>query len=367
MNTTDTTNPDLNRNRLPTLHEVLTRRTLPPVDLFNLYIYMRDEGKYVDSLDFWLDVNQHLVLCRHYVRELHRSTLIETPDPTIAGSKRSSAILDNLDLDPANEGNLSQIDEKAQNQRVSAFLRSENGHSPHGSTGSQQSNAHTHTRGPSGERPPRPSFMTSNHNSNSSPGHTVSREDLMRSAEKILYTYVLPGSEREIALPRQVQESIITAIEEQGRDDPQVFDGAKDWAFQAMEREAFPAFLRAKALGNLTRKDAMFRLIIGLVSLFGGFWTGFALVFLNQPRHIRCWVIFPFAVGSYLTMCHQYNIDPILALLGSSESTDFHWLKIREPYIRQLLNKRAMMVLVLFLVFTVVLSVIFIFVPGNHL
>lgn len=45
--------PDLNRNRLPTLFEVLSRRTLAPVDLFFYYIYMRDQQRSVDYLDFW--------------------------------------------------------------------------------------------------------------------------------------------------------------------------------------------------------------------------------------------------------------------------------------------------------------------------
>lgn len=45
--------PDLLRNRLPTLFEVLSRRTLPPVDLFSFYIYMRDQQRSVDYLDFW--------------------------------------------------------------------------------------------------------------------------------------------------------------------------------------------------------------------------------------------------------------------------------------------------------------------------
>ena len=48
-----TPTPDINRNRLPTLFEVLSRRTLPPVDLFSFYIYMRDQQHSVDYLDFW--------------------------------------------------------------------------------------------------------------------------------------------------------------------------------------------------------------------------------------------------------------------------------------------------------------------------
>lgn len=45
--------PDMTRNRLPTLFEVLSRRTHPPVDLFSFYIYMRDQQRSVDYLDFW--------------------------------------------------------------------------------------------------------------------------------------------------------------------------------------------------------------------------------------------------------------------------------------------------------------------------
>ena len=45
--------PAQNRNRLPTLNEVLQRRTLAPVDLFSFYIYMRDQQRSVDYLDFW--------------------------------------------------------------------------------------------------------------------------------------------------------------------------------------------------------------------------------------------------------------------------------------------------------------------------
>jgi hypothetical protein len=44
---------DTNRNRLPTMFEVLSRRTLPPVDLYSFYIYMRDQQRSVDYLDFW--------------------------------------------------------------------------------------------------------------------------------------------------------------------------------------------------------------------------------------------------------------------------------------------------------------------------
>ena len=258
-----------------------------------------------------LDVSQHMSLCRHYVRELRRSVLVETPELEKSGSKRSSQALEQFGEmnDPAGPSTNLHFDEKVKDQHLSAFLRQENGkekgngnrisngnneHSPHSSYGSQDSVIRgSGERAGNGSHPPRASFMSSQGgtrpNSNS-PAHTVSRADIRASAEKILYTFLLPGSEREIHLPREILHDITTSIEEDGRDDPEVFDAAKDYTFQAMERDAFPGFLRSKALGNLVPPSLFLRLCLGLLGMFGGFWAGFACIFLDKPKHIRCWV-----------------------------------------------------------------------------
>lgn len=170
--------------------------------------------------------------------------------------------------------------------------------------------------------------------SNSSPGQTVARADIRASAEKILYTFLLPGSEREIILPQGILNEITNSIEQEGRDDPEVFDAAKDYVFQAMERDAFPGFLRAKALGNIVQPSLMLRLIIGLVSIGGAFWTAFVLLFLDKDRATRCWLILPFTVGIYFLGTHQYMLDPILALVGLSEYTFMSFARIKEPFVR---------------------------------
>ena len=200
-------------------------------------------------------------------------------------------------------------------RRLSAFLRTENTngnavpnvtqatHSPSHSLTSQKS---TTIRRPSAERPPRTSFMSTPDvlTDTNSPGHTVGRTDIRASAEKILYTFVLQGSEREIILPDGILNRITYAIEEEGRDDPEVFDDAKDYVFQAMERDAFPGFLQAKALGNLVPLSVMARLAMGLASLGSGFWAGFYMTLTSKPKHIRSWVSrrrrFHFRVRSFL-------------------------------------------------------------------
>ena len=222
--------------------------------------------------------------------------MIGTPEGDKSQSKRSSAILDSMgemDHPAAGPSHLNTEKEKNQDAQMSAFLRDQAsngnnniGHSPANSLGSNTSGVYQTSSHP------RPSFMSSplvNTDSNS-PAHTVARADIRASAEKILYTFLLPGAEREIILPAQIIQEITSSIEEQGRDDPEVFDAAKDYVFQAMERDAYPGFLRMKALGNLVPPSMMMRLIIGLLAIFAAFWVGFVLIFLNYPRAKRAWV-----------------------------------------------------------------------------
>lgn len=329
-------------------------------------------------------------LCRHYVRELRRSVMIGTPDGDRSASKRSSQLLENMgDMNHPVGGPSMLTGEKEKNQdaQMSAFLREEVanganlGHSPAGSIGSQGLQQHG-----SRERQPRPSFMSSPQGLNSdsnSPAHTVARADIKTSAEKILYTFLLPNAEREITLPHSITHEITVSIEDRGRDDPEVFDAAKDYVFQAMERDAFPGFLRMKALGNLVPSSMVMRLIVGLLSMFGAFWTGFILIFLDYPRSTRAWVclhfpctrshanifqlVIPFTIGVYALCSHQYALDPILALVGYSEYTLFSFAKIRERYVRRLLNRRALMVLMVTVLIDAALVLLFVFVPGKRL
>ncbi|KAK4987331.1 Bud site selection protein, Revert to axial protein 1 [Elasticomyces elasticus] len=379
--------PDMDRNRLPSLFEVLSRRTLAPVDLFSFYIYMRDTQRSVDYLDFWLDVSQHMSLCRHYVRELRRSVLIETPELEKAGSKRSSQILETYNSNGNGNGHgngngygqtrtsddppgpsRANYSGKSHDQRLSAFLRdTDSKQSPNNSQNGDRSADNT----PSSENPPRPSFITTQSNSpaanSNSPQHTVSRQDIRASAEKILYTYLLASAEREIIIPQGLVGAIERAITQEGRDDPEVFDAAKDYVFQAMERDAFPGFLNQKALGNLVEPDKTARLVVGMISMFAAWWTAFIMIFLNYGRATRCWLILPFTIGTYLIMSYEYMLDPILALAGLSEYTFLSFTRIKEPYVRKLLNKRAMTCLLWIALIDVAWCCLFIFVPGKRL
>jgi hypothetical protein len=214
-------------------------------------------------------------LCRHYVRELRRSILVSTPDiPSEGDSNRPP-------IDFPDDG-----DDKDSDQRLSAFLRTE---SPE--HGLRRRSVSDNQETPSTDHPSLMASSARGPTNSSSITHTVNRADIQASAEKILYTYLLRGAEREIVLPDPILQSISHAIEVDGRDDPDVFNEAKDYVFQAMERDAFPGFLRSKALGNLVPTSVMLRLVVGLLGMFGGFWAAFALIFLDiRPRATRLWV-----------------------------------------------------------------------------
>lgn len=494
---------DPTRNRLPTLFEVLNLRTQAPVDLWCFYVFMREEYRGIEYLDFWLAVVKHLSLCRNYVRGLRQSIIASERD--ISSSRTSSVLLDTLIQD----GTLDDTD----SHRLSAFLRGEDTDGNPGSIyrlsalldtlntkdqnlaseiqqlRTQQLQQHNNEqqaqqqqqqqdsyqlqppntsaaaaawaqekRKPTGagspirvvipQSPESPSALQTRQSSNSLfdekveagepagrfqdsgmsyrpsnpvvanatpttnpiprsgatsalydqglsatppqrqssateskfPNHTqqpmpseatssfVTRNDIKQSTHYILVTYFIPGAEREIVLPQRIMRAVRHAIEVEGRDDPEVFDEAREYVFEAMQREAFRAFLAAKALGNTTPFGSVIRLIIGLVAMFAAFWVSFILIFLDwTPKTTRLYIILPFAVGIYGICSGLYNLDPVLAILGYSETGPGKVIRIKESYVRSLLVKRSLYVLLVIVVVTAAFVVLFALVPGHRL
>ena len=203
--------------------------------------------------------------------------------------------------------------------------------------------------------------------SSSTHGRTVYREDLRASAEKILLLYLTPGAEREVILPRTIVEPIQIAINKEGRDDPEVFEKAREYIFRAMEREIYPGFLQTKAFGNLVPLSALIRLVIGLFALFAAFWASFVLVFLDKSSSLRAYISIPFAVAFYGIVTWGYNLDPVVALAGYSESTFGQFRRIKHYYARKLLIRRSLVCIALWLAGTAAFTCLFVFVPGRYL
>ena len=73
----------------------------------------------------------------------------------------------------------------------------------------------------------------------------------------------------------------------------------------------------------------------------------------------------PFTLGAYFLVSYQYKLDLVMAYLGFSEYTWMNWSRVREPFVRKLLMARATMATLMFLAIAIILSILFIFVPGT--
>lgn len=163
---------------------------------------------------------------------------------------------------------------------------------------------------------------------------------------------------------------------------PDLLHSQKTYIFKALEQDAFPRFLRAKAFGNLTPLGSFVRLALGLFCLWAGFVVAFTLIFLDyEPKIRRLWVcpsittsteltsqlILPFTLATNLLLSSYYALSPLLVLLKQSETTPFRLIKIKEPYVQRLLMVRAAWIELVALIIMGVLVVIFWAVPGKRL
>ncbi|KAI5886658.1 regulator of G protein signaling superfamily [Schizophyllum commune H4-8] len=386
-------------DRLPSLQEVLSRRTRPPVDLFMFYLFLQREGA-EDILDFWLDVQQHENLCRAYFKDIRKSgrnLKEEWPEywdyarrrgsiyGTVVGmgeAKRSTGSMDHL---------MTGDDEKYRPRSTSPRPGASTALSDHTRVASASpKNAN--------DDPPRSTTPFSlsgrtptlfHKRASRAPtiiprSQAITRQNLIASAERIYYRYLCPATtvssteNHEIYLPPALRiHSFPLSSAHEPRSPaemqlmaqiPDMFHAQKDYCFRAMEQDAFPRFLRSKAFGNLTPVSSLVRLIVGLIILWIGLAVGFSLIFLDvHPKSKRFFLFIPYTIAILCLISHQYELDPILVFLGQSETTPFRTLHIREPYVRKLLLGRAVWVSALVAAFSTALTMIFWAVPGHRL
>ncbi|KAF8527618.1 RGS domain-containing protein [Hysterangium stoloniferum] len=395
-------------NRLPSFTEVLSRRTRPPVDLFMFYLFLQREGQ-EDVLDFWLDVQQHENLCRAYfkdVRKSGRTIKDDWPQFWDYARKRGSIYGNVVGINAGtaakrSTGELISDAEKARLARADAGPSVSPGLYPDGKRSVSPSPAiaiavEEKEREPSRSMTPF-SQLRARHSLSSRRGSRaptviprsspITRLDLIASAERIFFRYLAPPApnqpSHEIYLPPsfrlhtfplsstqlpsttspeyEIESSALAQV-------PDMFHLQKEYCFRAMEQDAFPRFLRAKAFGNLTPVSALVRLVAGMIVLWIGLAVAFALVFLDvQPKSKRFFLFIPFSIAILFLISHQYELDPILVFLGQSETTPFRTLAIKEPYVGKLLLGRAIWVSVLVTFLVTALTLLFWAVPGHRL
>ncbi|TXT13387.1 hypothetical protein VHUM_00754 [Vanrija humicola] len=377
----------LKLKRLPTLQEVLDRRTRPPLDLFCFYIFLQRESS-EDALDFWLDVQQHENLCKAYFKDLKRSGRTVDEDwPEFASYARrnGSYMTPMLDLSGSTEH---VAPARRSSELVADSLRGQSSpdllHDPNNrhlaaspgsfgqsgpgqqQPGSQLSHGTAagdkNSRGWAARKSRAPTVFARD--------RAIEKHALVESAERIYLRYLLPGAEREVYLPTTLRLSNFP-VSSEGHTSPLIpdlFHAQKLYIFRALEQDAFPRFLRAKAFGNLTPMSSFVRLCLGLLVLWGAFVLAFSLLFLDwHPRRYRAWVILPFIIAFNLLLAAYYSLSPIFAIFFQSETTPFRLITVREAYVRKLLLLRALWIEALAVALTAIFTVIFCVVPGYRL
>ncbi|KAI0055703.1 hypothetical protein BV25DRAFT_1815222 [Artomyces pyxidatus] len=389
-------------NRLPSFTEVLSRRTRPPVDLFMFYLFLQREGA-EDILDFWLDVQQHENLCRAYFKDVRKSGRTIKEDwpqywdyarrrgsiyGTVVGlnqngggTKRSTASTGEM-LTEQEKHTLATAGNDGR-RSVSPDPRLVASTSPATAVGTDLD----HDIAPRSSTPFSLSRRTPTlfaRRASRAPtviprAAAITRADLVASAERIFLRYLSPagtspngGESHEIYLPPalRVHSFPLSSHNDPGAlaQVPDMFHAQKEYCFRAMEQDAFPRFLRAKAFGNLTPMSALIRLVAGLILLWIALAVAFSLVFLDvKPKSKRFFLFLPFTFAILFLISHQYELDPILVFLGQSETTPFRTLRIREPYVKKLLLGRAIWVSVLVAATVTALTMLFWAVPGHRL
>lgn len=244
---------------LPTLDQVLSRKTLPPVCLYNFYIIMRDRLKMEEVLDFYLDLQHHELLWKRYVKAMHRRGHLSETD--LSEGFQSPRILSRLS-----------------NQYFTSAPLTPSPRSP-----SPINMPISLTRPSLGE-------LSSNITNEKA---VPSRKDLMDSSQRLLLRYLVPSATKELTqLPDQLKLALRNELEKpEPRDDPLLFADAKDYVFEYMQKQAYPKFLRLKVWGNVTLYQQLGRLVVGLLSLLAALTTSLSLIFLGYPTWgIRFWV-----------------------------------------------------------------------------
>ncbi|CDK29118.1 unnamed protein product [Kuraishia capsulata CBS 1993] len=406
-------------DRLPTLYEVLNRKTQAPVDLWSFYVYMRDSQQAIDYLDFWIDCVQHLNLCKNYVKGLRRSLHVndrirnapQVAEIAIQRLHGPSTESLGISADPLKRDTMKSVDSSVlldlinqqellgedDSHRLSAFLRGEGkvqtndpavinrieelkrrSESTSGDFNFSQFDTQQETKARnrvSTINPEMLEYLIEEEDKNGMVGPNgknqfVTRLTLRKSSQKLINTYFANNSDKRIVIPDHIVNRVLRYVEQEGRDDPEVFDEPRNFVFRAMENEAFPGFLSSHAISNVTSMSSAVRFFLSIFFAFVGFWVGYVLIFLDwHPKPQRAVVVVPFFLASYLMLSSLYFLDPFLVFLGYSESKAAHkgFIPIREPFVAKLLRSRAIWVLFLICIVAAALSVVFALVPGRRL
>lgn len=229
---------------LPTLDDVLHRRSQPPVCLYNYYIVLRDRLHLEQLLDFWLDVAQADIMYKRYLKYAARPSVHH-------GSNQPFSLPSKV---------LSQDD------LFTHMLLS------HPRTSFATTTTSTATVAKKSHPPP------------------PTQSEMSDMLERIYLRYIVSDAEKELLLPHRIREEIAKHFTNKKPISTIPFKDAKQYVREELQH-TFGIFLKYKGYMNLTWMQQVGRLVAGLIVLLVGFSYEFSMIFLDvKPWQTRLWV-----------------------------------------------------------------------------
>ena len=278
----------IQKERLPTLYEVLIQKTSAPVDLWSFYTFLSQFPFAINYLDFWIDLMAHMRLCKDYIEGIRRSlnSGIGNGNGTGTGRNTSNSRIphdrvnanantsgdDNLDADNVSvttsvlinalmeEGHLDFQDPS----RVSQFLRGDSAdYTPQLTQMLESWKRHSGIYDPNNlnalniDNMNLATLMDEVLKKQTQVRHDtaqITTKQLQNNALQICNTYLLSPekSPRYLTnIPGDIRQQTVNLITNQHRHDPEVFENLKTLTYQFLEIDCFPKFLSRVALHNI--------------------------------------------------------------------------------------------------------------------
>ncbi|RUP00768.1 hypothetical protein BC936DRAFT_140706 [Jimgerdemannia flammicorona] len=382
---------NLSVNGLPTLDQVLKRKTRPPLGQFNFFAYLRNVHKAEENLNFWFEVDTHEKLWRAYTASQRRKLEKESRTKQQRISKRMSELLgpgfgtanpkpSDPDANPnANRCSVTSEDEQFEQWRPPQSP----GHEEHeldelSSAFMFEDEQFVYERRLSGtanliHRDPDALSYSSRiipgSDISHKPGGALTLEDLEANANRIYQRYCSPyEAERQIYLPEDHRLALYELLEVHHLADPIIFESSKGYVYDILNIHFYPRFIEAAGATNLTRTSCLVALVLGVVFLTGGFALEFCFIFLNYwSRVTRLWGLLPIWFGWLGLFTNVTEFLCLLTAFGISETRFLHYDRIVDGAIIRQHHRRAITLYLYVTLFAILNTAIFCAVPPHPL
>ncbi|KAI9481050.1 MAG: hypothetical protein EXX96DRAFT_201551 [Benjaminiella poitrasii] len=332
---------NLRVNGLPTLDQMMRLHTYSPLTQSNFATFLRRRNMH-QNLNFLMELETHDKLWRAYLQSIDRQN----------------------------------------RQRLSRFLESaaekEHGNVPTSPTGIVSSSA-SYVETPDTDdlltplppQPLTPRSVRSHDTYYASRGDTsLNRHDLIQNATRIYRTYCSPimDAAQTIQLPDDHRRALEELIESNQRPEPVVFDSARSHVFEILNVFYYPWFVDDVLHKNISIGTSRLLLALGMVILTLAFSLELASIFLDIGNVYLRWVaLLPFFFGWSLLITSLTNFSWWFGIFSINEIQFMIYSEIQDVTVKRLHRKRGWIWLGMILLFSLLTTLTFIFIPSHRL